>query len=295
MAITRKPAAEVAIDAALVRRLLRSQHPDLADLTIRIVASGWDNVLARVGDELVVRLPRRAAAAEMILHEQRWLGELAPRLPLPIPVPLRIGVAGDGFPWAWSVCPWFEGENAAVAPLAEPGATAATLGAFLLALHQPAPAAAPVNAFRGVPLAARDHLVRGYVDALGDEIDRSAVERRWAAACAVPHYAGPPQWLHGDLHPGNVVVHGGALVAVVDFGDVTAGDPATDLAVAWMLFDAPTRARFRAAAGAADDATWRRAAGNALAHGLASLARSEDTPSLATIGRRTIAAILTEQ
>lgn len=277
-----------------MRRLLLAQHSDLAELPLRVVAAGWDNVLARLGDDLVVRLPRRALAAELVAHEQRWLVELAPRLPLPIPVPVRIGVPGEGFPWAWSVCPWFDGASAAVAPLAGSSAAATTLAAFLVALHRPAPAAAPRNPFRGVPLAARDRLVRGYVDALGTEIDRAAVERCWSAACALPAYDGPPLWIHGDLHPGNLVVRDGALAAVVDFGDVTAGDPATDVAVAWMLFDAPTRARFRAALRGVDDVTWQRAAGNALAHGLASLARSGDAPWLATVGRRTISAVLTE-
>ena len=99
MAITNTPEAEVAIDEPLIRGLLRAQHPDLADEPLCIVAHGWDNVLARLGDALVVRLPRRAIAAALVLHEQRWLPELAPRLPLPIPVPLRAGVPGDGFPW----------------------------------------------------------------------------------------------------------------------------------------------------------------------------------------------------
>jgi aminoglycoside phosphotransferase (APT) family kinase protein len=294
MAITNVPAAEIAIDEALIRRLLRAQHPDLAERRLRIVASGWDNVLARLGTDLVVRLPRRALAATLVAHEQRWLPELAPRLPLPIPAPVRIGVAGEGFPWAWSVCPWFEGESAAVAALADAGAAAASLAEFLVALHRPAPVAAPANPFRGVPLAARDHLVRGYVDQLGADVDQEAVLRCWTAVCALPPHAAPPVWLHGDLHPGNLVVRDGTLAAVVDFGDVTRGDPATDLAIAWMLFDVPTRARFRSALGCVDHVTWRRAAGNALAHGLASVARSADAPWLAAVGRRTIAAVLAE-
>src|SRR4051812_44776972 len=117
MAIANEPAAEVHVDDPLIRALLRAQHPDLAERPLAIVAHGWDNVLARLGDDLVVRLPRRAAAASLIEHEQRWLPRLAPRLPLPVPVPLRRGVAGEGFPWSWSVCPWFPGESAAATPL----------------------------------------------------------------------------------------------------------------------------------------------------------------------------------
>src|SRR5262245_12741960 len=111
-----RPAAEVAIDAALVRALLTEQHEDLAGLPLVDVAEGWDNRLFRLGDDLAVRLPRRAASAALIEHEQRWLPELASRLSLPVPVPLRVGRPSGGFPWSWSVVPWLSGESAWTAP-----------------------------------------------------------------------------------------------------------------------------------------------------------------------------------
>ena len=88
--ITGIPAADVEIDAPLVRALLNAQHPDLASLPLIDVGTGWDNKVYRLGDGLAVRLPRRAAAAALIEHEQRWLPELASRLPLPIPTPTSI-------------------------------------------------------------------------------------------------------------------------------------------------------------------------------------------------------------
>ena len=103
---------------------------------------------------------------------------------------------------------------------------------------------------------------------------------------------GPPLWLHGDLHPANMLTDDGRLSAVIDFGDITAGDPATDLAVAWTMFDEPSRREFRAAV-AADDATWRRAAGWALALALAYLTGDDESP-MPAIGRRTLAAVLAE-
>ncbi len=92
------PAAEVAVDDGLVRRLLDEQHPDLAGLRLRLLANGWDNVVYRLGGELCVRLPRRQVAAVLVEHEQRWLPQLAPRLSLPIPAPLRVGAPADGYP-----------------------------------------------------------------------------------------------------------------------------------------------------------------------------------------------------
>src|SRR5581483_12478474 len=126
--------------------LLEAQHPDLAHLPIRAAESGWDNVILRLGADLALRLPRREIGAELVRVEQRWLPEMAPRLPLPIPAPVRVGEPGLGYPWPWSVTPWFEATPAA---LAWPGeGQGEALAAFLTALHVEAPPQAPVNPFR---------------------------------------------------------------------------------------------------------------------------------------------------
>ena len=287
------PAAEVLIDPELVRSLLADQHADLVSLELVEVAFGWDNVIFRLGEDLLVRLPRRAVAAELVLNEQRWLPLLAPRLPLPIPVPLRFGVAGRGFPWAWSVCSWFAGETAAEAPLGLERA-ARELGAFLTALHTSAPADAPANPVRGGALAGRDEALNERVGALGDAVEAEAVHACWAEALAAPVYRGPGVWLHGDLHPANLVVRGERLAAVLDFGDITSGDPATDLAVGWMLFPPEVRAVFRSAAGDPDEASWRRARGWALSHAIACLANSADNPRIHAVGAKTLAWVLAD-
>lgn len=288
------PAAEVELDATLVRDLLTEQHPDLAHLDLVEVAEGWDNVLFRLGDELALRLPRRAMGAALVAHEQRWLGVLAPRLPLPIPVPLRVGRPGLGYPWSWSITRWFPGRPAAVTPPGDLAEAAATLGRFLAALHVPAPPDAPANPYRGVPLAERSAVTLERIARLAGHLDAAATEAAWRSALTVPPWSGPPLWLHGDLHPANLVVDGGRLTAVVDFGDITAGDPATDLSVAWMLLPPAHRSAFRRAAGPVDDDTWARARGAALAHALACLASSADNPLMESVGRRTLDAVLAD-
>src|SRR5690349_2490502 len=102
------PAAEIEISVDLVAALVDTQHPDLA-APLRLVANGWDNVIFRLGEDLAVRLPRRAVAASLIEHEQRWLAELAPGLPVRVPVPVRTGAPSEAFGWPWSITPWFVG------------------------------------------------------------------------------------------------------------------------------------------------------------------------------------------
>lgn len=287
------PAAEIDIDEELVRRLLAAQHPDLADLPLIPAGNGWDNALYRLGDDLVVRLPRRASAVGLIENEQRWLPALAGRLTLPIPVPLRIGRPGGEYPWPWSVTRWFPGHPAAVGLPRDLDQTAIMLGDFLTALHVEAPAEAPANPFRGGPLSGRDELVREYAGVLATIVDADAVLHLWDRLVLTRRWPYAPVWLHGDLHLANLIVHHRRLAAVVDFGDITAGDPATDLSVAWQLFDAARRRDFFARLGTDPD-TQIRARGWALSLSMAYLANSADNPVIAGLGHRTLTAVLAE-
>ena len=123
--------------------------------------------------------------------------------------------------------------------------------------------------------------------------------RVWDAALAAPGYDGPPVWLHGDLHPANILVDDGQVSGVIDFGDITAGDPAGDLSVAWMLLPPGCHAGFwsayQAVGGRASDALRARARGWALNFAIVFLAHSEDNPVLAEVGRRTLRTVLEDQ
>ena len=174
----------------------------------------------------------------LLTNEQRWLGELAKHLPIAIPVPLRLGVPELSYPWHWSVIPWFAGQTA---DLDWPGADqAAPMAEFLLALHQNSvvPVDPPRNAVRGVPLFDRAAAVEARLNRLrtASTSITLTIERIWTTALD----ASPTTqvcWLHGDLHARNLLVDAGRFVAVIDWGDITAGDVATDLACCWMLFD----------------------------------------------------------
>lgn len=287
------PAAEVHVDDELVSELVRSQHPDLAG-SVRRIANGWDNAVYRLGDDLTVRLPRREVAVALVLNEQRWLPELAGRLPVPIPAPVRVGVPDSGYPWPWTIGRWTEGRPAIDLPPDRRTPIAAALAEFFAALHRPAPADAPYNPVRGVPLDTRDEAVRGRIaDGL---VPRPAeVAAAWDELLATPGWDGPPLWQHGDPQPANLVMAGDRLAAVIDFGDLNAGDPATDLAAAWLLFDPAGRQAFRTRTDGLrgwDDATWTRARGWALAIATAMTAHSDDNPPLARTGTYVIDQVL---
>ncbi len=199
--------------------------------------------------------------------EQHWLPLLAPRLPLPIPVPVRVGKPSTLFPSTWSVTQWVAGVPADHAPISHPEA-ADVLAEFLLALHRPAPDDAPANRDRGIAMKP----IRHYLDAwfpLVESTDQAAdVRRIWEDACAAPEWDQAPVWMHGDLHPANVIVADGTLAGVIDFEEICGGDPAGDIAAAWVLLPAGAAPRFFDSYGPTDDATLRRARGWAVLRSL---------------------------
>ncbi|MEV7075801.1 aminoglycoside phosphotransferase family protein [Streptomyces sp. NPDC093990] len=260
--------SETEITADLVRDLLQQQHPDLAGLAIHEVAGGWGNQMWRLGDELAVRMQRMDPTPELQLKERRWLPVLAPRLPLPVPTPVRFGEPSARFPKHWTVMTWVPGEPLDHCSISRGAHAADTLAGFLRALHVRAPADAPVSSdFGAHPGKCTDgfeHFFNAVVpDHLADD-----VRAVWDDAVSAPEWKGPPLWVHGDLHPANVVVSDGTLAGIVDFGAMFAGDPAWDLAAAWVLLPAGTASRFFDTYGKADEAAIRRARGLAVVKSL---------------------------
>ncbi|MEV0778328.1 aminoglycoside phosphotransferase family protein [Streptomyces sp. NPDC050433] len=266
-------ATEIDITEDLIRELLREQHSDLADRPLKLGALGWDNQVWRLGDDLAVRLPWATESADALLRkEHTWVPGLAPLLPLPVPVPQRLGEPSERFPRPWLVTTWVPGEPADRVPVTRGAEAAGTLAAFLTALHRPAPDGAPTGRGRGGPLAgAAEHFAGGLASAteMGLIPDPDAVRAVWEDAVAAPEWAGPRLWLHGDLHPANVLTTNGTFSGVIDFGDLFAGDPAYDLAAAWILLPDGAADRFHASYRPSPDAaTLRRARGCAVLRAL---------------------------
>ncbi len=262
------PSAEVKIDALLVLQLLAEQHPDLQTLSIQFVDAGWDNAMFRLGDRLAVRLPRRAIAARLLENEQHWLPQLATQLPLAVPVPLRIGVPNALYPWHWSIIPWLPGQTADAIRLNANHAQ--QLALFLKALHVGAPDNAPKNPFRGVPLIERVPLLNERLQRLAAQTTMITPTLRslWQQAVEAPIDV-EPTWIHGDLHPRNLLVDNGGFTGVIDWGDLAAGDRATDLAALWCLLPEPQlRQQAIKAYGEVSEATLARAKGWAILFGV---------------------------
>jgi aminoglycoside phosphotransferase (APT) family kinase protein len=255
------------IDVGLVRRLVKAQFPQWADLPVEPVkVDGWDNRTYRLGDAMTVRLPTAAAYAPAVDKEDRWIPILAPRLPVAVPELLGKGVPGEGYAFNWSVRRWLTGETSQPDRIDDLVAFATSVAEFIRALQlcdaTDGPAAGAHSFYRGAPPVHYDDETHRALVALEGHVDTVAAAAVWDAALESV-WDGPPTWFHGDIASGNLLVEDGKLSAVIDFGTSGVGDPACDLVIAWTMFDGASRAAFRRTVDQ-DTGTWARARGWAL-------------------------------
>ena len=284
------------MDRELARRLVAERLPGLRECEPEAVGTGWDVDVWRFGD-VVVRFPRRALGVRAIDNELLVLPLIADRVTLPVPRPRDIAEPALGFPARFYTHAYLPGvpanrsgvDDAGLARLAEP------LGRFVAALH-----AVPLPLLRAAGL---------HDDKRGDHERVAERGRGWLArlqlpaalrerAAAILEAPAPPLddrervLVHGDLHPGNVLIdEDGGITAVIDWGDCSAGDPAIDLAIGLSALPPEARGDFLLAHGDVSPATWARARVNAVSrHGLAMLAWARDTGD-DTIGEFAIASL----
>lgn len=286
-------------DPLAVARMLREQFPDLASLPLEpYESSATDNVVYRLGTDLLVRLPQSSSAADQVAKDARWLPRLATHLSVEIPTVVGEGRPTDLFPWPWSVQKWIDGRDAGSGVARDRVEVAVLLGDVVREFWRidttgaPTPNAA--NSFRGAPLASRDDHVRHaarFVEQMGRHnkftagVDVAAVMRIWQSAVDAAPWSEPPVWIHGDLIPGNILMRGTELAALIDFGCAAAGDPACDVMAAWTLFRGEARKEFLARTHVDDD-TRARARGWAAYVGITAMPYHHDTnPSFCAFAR----------
>jgi aminoglycoside phosphotransferase (APT) family kinase protein len=255
---------EIDVDEGLVRELLEAQMPDLARRPLSIVEPwGTDNAIWRLGEDLVVRLPRIHWAATQADREAKVLSRIAPHFSGTVPIPVAIGEPGGGYPYRWAVLSWVPGGGATPTRIDDPIRFALDLADVVFALQAIPTDGAPAASGRARPLAEYNDSALAYIEGASHLIDSAAAREVWQEALEAPAHEGPPVWVHGDLE-GNCVVSGGRLSGIVDWASACAGDPAVDVQVVWSpLFTEESR-RVLLDAANVDDATLARSRGAAI-------------------------------
>jgi aminoglycoside phosphotransferase (APT) family kinase protein len=246
--------AEIVVAEPLVRALVGEQFPELDASSARLLGVGWDNSVWVLEERWAFRFPHREIAIPGVRRELDVLPRLAPLLPVPVPAPAFVGEPSERFPWPFFGAPLLAGEEAAET---EPGddereRLAAELGSFLRVLHgTDLDADLPADPLGRTDMAVRVPRTRDRleeVEGLGLWTPPPRADVLLAEARALPP-AEPTALAHGDLHFRHVLVDGGRLSGVIDWGDMCRADPSIDLLLYWCFFAPAARASFLGAYG----------------------------------------------
>lgn len=234
----------------IVKKLISAQFPEWSNRELRPVLSmGNDNRMYRLGEALLVRLPSAEVYVPQVKKEQKWLPFLAKHLSFKIPLPLKIGKPSEEYPWPWSIYEWVEGETLAMVSkeALNMEEIAGGLAKFLQELHgapsDDGPLAGAHNFWRGGDLSVYASEVDQAFKSLSGHIEILPFKKIWQAAVSSKWHKNPV-WVHGDLSPANILLKKGQLHAVIDFGCMGVGDPASDLTIAWTFFEGKSQQVF---------------------------------------------------
>lgn len=232
----KEPEKEVLINEKLVQELILKQYPSVKHLPITFLNSGWDNDNYKLGNSLLVRLPRRKLANELLENEIKGLNYLKDKLSLCVPEPLFVGKSSTSYPFIWAIYSWFQGEAANTETLANDEAI--RLAHFLKELHQLKSDLVGENPYRSINLDQKNKVVWSIIDHLkpNHTLITPNIISTWEKG--IKHCKPRNRTIiHGDLHPGNIISNQKKINAIIDWGDICIGDPALDLAAFWMLFN----------------------------------------------------------
>lgn len=293
--------AEIVVTADVVKAVVSSQFPELADQKVDHLGSGWDNDAFLVG-HYVFRFPRRMIAVEALPYELAALRLLPADLPLDVPRISHLGKPCDAYPHAFFAYPMLDGQLASdgTSNRGDSQEDAATLGGFLRAVHQtPAHISETV---RGDTMRKADHPYRlGKIKDAFETIEQSHLPAPKAALIAASErlaetpMAATATLVHGDLYSRHLVLDAtGGLKGVIDWGDAHLGDPAQDLSVAYTYFTADTESSFWEAYGGVDPDTKSRAMFKALFYGavLTDFGVGNSDRAIFEVGRHSILRVL---
>ena len=283
---------EAKLSLEVVKQLLEEQFPDWSHYGIEpFDHQGTDNVMLKLGEDKIIRLPRSQRSEESLKKECLWLAKIESGLSIEIPHIIGVGCPSEQYPFQWVIVNYLEGSSPSDNNFLDLAQAATDLGHFIKELQRVDTTDAPLCS-RKSPSMSSDKETRQLIPALSDVFDAKEITQLWEAALEIPPWKKDPVWLHGDIHAGNLLVQNGKITGVIDFGMSGVGDPARDLMVGWMLFKEDSRKTFRDGV-EPDEAMWDRARGCALHFGIMAYSYYKNRdPFLAGLAQKTLEEVI---
>jgi aminoglycoside phosphotransferase (APT) family kinase protein len=287
-------AGQLSVSPETVRELVDEQFPKWRSLAIQAVDSaGTVNAIFRIGGQFAARFALEPGEPEPMRRrlesEAAAARELAGRTRFATPEPVALGEPGAGYPLPWLAQTWLPGVVATDEDPSESEAFAHDLAEFIEGVRTIGTRGRTFSGHgRGGDLRSHDAWMQTCFGHSRQLLDVPRLRRMWQGMRGLPRSAGADVMSHGDLIPGNVLVCGGRLTAILDVGGLGPADPALDLVAAWHLLEAGPRQVLRDDLGC-DDLEWERGKAWAFEQAIGAIwYYIESNPAMSRMGRRTL-------
>ena len=238
------------ISVELATRLIRSQLPEFADVSVaEFLSEGTDNKLFRIGEEFVARFPIKQSDSDEMLtilrRAERSCLELNNYVLVDVPEIVAIGVPDFGYPLPWSVRTWLPGVTISNIDISDSVPFAEEMAEFVLQVRSiPVGDRTFSGKGRGGVLSSHDDWMEICFENSEDLLNVPVLKGMWSEFRVLE----PPEdflMCHCDLIPGNILSMEGSFSGVIDVGGLKPADPALDLVVCWHLFNEQPRQAIR--------------------------------------------------
>jgi aminoglycoside phosphotransferase (APT) family kinase protein len=295
MSLNKMHADEIDISFDLIKDLLFKQFPKWSHLPLKLMRpEGTDNAMYRLGNDKLIRLPRKESSSFSIEKELTWLPKLGVHLPLSIPNIIAKGVSDKNYPFTWLILEWLDGSSPDKENMVDEHKAAANLASFVKSMQKIKFDGAP-NCRRGKPLSTCDDEVKRSIPLLNGFYKIELLKNLWELALKTPQWKKDPVWVHGDLHAGNLLAKDKKIIGVIDFGLAGIGDPACDMMIAWTFLNKKSRKIFHSIV-QPDKDTWNRGRGWALFLGIVGYPYYRlSNPIFAHIAKRALDEVVAER
>jgi aminoglycoside 2''-phosphotransferase len=219
-----------------VRERIDEVFPELGARSARRIGTGWTVDTYEVDDGWIVQLARSTYAADRLRAQIEALPELAAELSALVPEPVHVNAAAPAIAYRK-----IEGEPLDQAP---DGLWPERLGRFLYDLHLMPPEYVGLRGLRAKDVRAADaeqlDVFRERVLPLLEPEETARFAARFDAFLGDEElWRFAPCLVHGDIGPEHVLVSPeGDLAGVLDWEDLSVGDPVGDFA--WLLHSRPS-------------------------------------------------------
>lgn len=219
------------------------ENRGLSIRSARLLGEGWTSRAYLVNNELVFRFPKRREDWRELDREIAFLASAASELPLAVPVYTTVAPESTAGACGYAVYRYLSGNALDVNALTLEKQTAAAdvIAGFLRALH----AFQPSFQLRSLlPDDDQRTLAENYLTHAEREIaPKLAPSQGRALRAQFELYLGEPRnflfgpaVLHADLAGDHILVDDGSVTGVIDFGDVSWGDPDYDFMYLFVDF-----------------------------------------------------------